>query len=80
MNEIVPPGTEGNSFISKDLSISDGPNVPGSSKDYFMEERETKIPHGVKSQLVCTKVKPLRPIDRKIIPDPMTEVTSEKQV
>ena len=78
MNEIVPPGIEGISFISKDLSISDGSNVPGSSKDYFREERETKIPHGVKSQLVCTKVKPLCPIDPKIIPDPMTEVAGEK--
>ena len=80
MNEIVRPGTKGNSFISKDFSIPNGPNVPGSSEDNFREKRETKIPHGVRSQLVCTKVSPLSPIDPKIIPDPLTKITGEKQV
>ena len=80
MNEIVPLGIEGNSFISKDLRISDGPNVPGSSEDNFREKRETKIPPGVKSQQACTKVNPLSPIDPKIIPDPLSKVTSDKQV
>ena len=80
MNEIMSPGTEGSSFIPKNLSIPNGPNVPCSSEDNFREKREAKIPHGANSQLISAQIRPLYPIDPKIVPDPLTKITSEKQV
>ena len=80
MNEIVSPGTEGNSFIPKNLSISNYPNVPSCSEDHFHEKREAKIPHGANSQLVSAQIGPLSPIDPKIVPDSLTEITGEEQV
>ena len=80
MNEIVSPGTEGNSFIPKNLSIPNYPNVPSSCEDHLHEKREAKISHGASSQLISAQVRPLYPIDPKIVPDPLTEITGEKQV
>ena len=80
MNEIVSPGTEGNSFIPKNLSIPNCPNIPSSSEDNLHEKRESKIPHGASSQLIGAQVRPLYPIDPKVVPDPLTKVTSEEQV
>jgi len=80
MNEIVSPGTEGNSFIPKNLSIPNYPNVPSSSEDNLHEKREAKVPHGANSQLVSAQVRPLSPIDPKIVLDPLIEITGEKQV
>ena len=77
MNEIMSPGTEGNSFIPKNLSIPNYPNVPSSSEDNLSEKREAKIPHGVSSQLISAQVRPLCPIDPKIVPDPLTEIIGE---
>ena len=80
MNEIVSPGTKGNSFIPKNLSISNYPNVPSSSEDHFHEKREAKVPHGANSQVVSAQIRPLCPIDSKVVPDPLTEIACEKQV
>ena len=80
MNEIVSPGIEGNSFIPKNFSIPNDPNVPSSSEDNLNKKREAKIPHGVISQLISAQVRPLCPIDPKVVPDPLTKVTSEEQV